>query len=329
MNWIKKHPDQFSLALLAILLLAVSAYVVVRAMSFEKTFSAVATEPVRNDNMQPLDLSKVQSAREEFANPTLWQAKETYGSLFQPWKYMPDSQNPDRLIRPDREGMQHPPIPNTWFTKYGIDPLSSDAPTGDPDKDGFTSRDEYFGEDRRADDGEKGATDPTDPKSHPPYYVTLFLQRWIQQQFRLIFNAHIGDIKKPESLDFQINTLEPNQTLFLKLGELVPNTKYKVGTFKYKTRLNLATDVEEDVSELTVINTEDQREVVLVLKQLVNSPDSSGVFDYKWLKQPRSITVPKGGEFALMPETDKRYKLIDINDNFAEVGTPDGKKVQI
>ncbi len=50
----------------------------------------------------------------------------------------------------------HQGIPNTWWLKYGIDPGFGDSPDRDPDKDGFTNREEYIAK-----------TDPTDFKDLP------------------------------------------------------------------------------------------------------------------------------------------------------------------
>ncbi len=56
----------------------------------------------------------------------------------------------------------HQGIPNTWWLKYGIDPGFSDSPDRDPDKDGFTNREEYIAK-----------TDPTDFKDLPDPVVKL------------------------------------------------------------------------------------------------------------------------------------------------------------
>lgn len=50
----------------------------------------------------------------------------------------------------------HKGIPNIWWGEYGLNPGYSDSPELDPDKDGFTNREEQVAQ-----------TDPTDFKSHP------------------------------------------------------------------------------------------------------------------------------------------------------------------
>ena len=85
--------------------------------------------------------------------------------------------------------------------------------------------------------------------------------------FRFLFNAYDGDPQKDGSakMTFQINTMDLRQpSEFLKLGETVSKTKWKLAKFEYKTRTNPETGEPEDISELTVMHTETKQEVVLI-----------------------------------------------------------------
>ncbi|BDS05927.1 hypothetical protein NT6N_09670 [Oceaniferula spumae] len=64
-----------------------------------------------------------------------------------------DAKNPVDLLK---SPPVHDGIPNTWWLEYGIDPGFSDSPEQDPDKDGFTNREEYT-----------AGTNPKDFKIHP------------------------------------------------------------------------------------------------------------------------------------------------------------------
>ncbi len=109
----------------------------------------------------------------------------------------------------------HPPVPNKWFFDHKLDVLALDALTDDPDADGFTNLEEF-----------QAGTDPTDKKSHPPYVSKLFFRRFEQRPFRLVFSARVGP-------SIQINTRDLDQpTLFLKVGDMVRGSPYKVVDFK-------------------------------------------------------------------------------------------------
>ena len=78
---------------------------------------------------------------------------------------------------------------------------------------------------------------------------------------------------KLEEMSFQINSVERGRkTEFLKVGEKVTKTDLQIVDFSYKTRLNPTTGADEDVSELTLINTKTNVKTVIVLNQAVNSP---------------------------------------------------------
>jgi hypothetical protein len=87
---------------------------------------------------------------------------------------------------------------------------------------------------------------------------------------RLLFNAYDNDARKVkvEKIYFQINTLDLRQpTEFLKLGDMIPNTTFKLTKFEYKTRPNPTRGTDDDVSELTITNTKSGATAVLVYQK--------------------------------------------------------------
>jgi hypothetical protein len=76
-----------------------------------------------------------------------------------------------------------------------------------------------------------------------------------------------------------------------------------------------------------VQNSETSDNVVLVLAQLANSPDSYALFRYLW--NNTQFQVKQRKEFALLPDVNLRYKLVDINDDHALIQTPTGQQVTI
>jgi hypothetical protein len=116
------------------------------------------------------------------------------------------------------------------------------------------------------------------------------------------------------------------------MGDSVGGTKFKIMKFEFKEKLNPGTGSTEDVSELSVHNTETDDDVVLVLDKVVDSPNQFGKFDYYLVGKgisdgitPLEFTVAKLKEFVLKPEIGLRYKLLDVNEHEAVIQLPDGK----
>ena len=214
-------------------------------------------------------------------------------------------------------------IPNRWFMNNRLPLLDQTVTSQDPDKDGFNNEDEA-----------RAGTDPNNKDSHPDYHTKLFVKQFIRVPFRLLFNAYDGDPKKdkPEQFSFQINTIDLKQpSEFLKIGETVARTKFKLQKFEYKTQPNPSTGEVEDVSELTVVNTETNEPVILIYNRVSDSPDYFMDFIYEWTNPPSVFRVKKRQEFVLKPNvTEKdKYKLVDSLEGKAQIQTPDGKQIEI
>ena len=304
MDWIKKNYDRFALLLLALALLACSIGIVSMVNGFSDRFEPVKRNVPHGTKVTSLETEALKHAMQSLAKPPVWNTHP--GSLFVSRKYVSkrDATGQDVLsdpFDPDSAPL-HPPIPNRWFLDNGLEDriLDVDVADQDPDKDGFTNLDEYLGK-----------TNPLDPASHPAYLTKLRLKRFIKVPFRLKFEAE-------DDGNFQINTVDVKQpTQFVKLGELIAGTKYKAVKFEHKTKPNLSTGVDKDVSELTVEHGESGLQVVLVLGTVVDSPDQYARFAYLW--DHSELTVKKGQAFRLKPEDAVEYKLIDIRDNEAQI----------
>lgn len=335
MDWIKKHYDQFALTLLALVLLALSVLLIVRAQSFGSHFSAATATAIPHDKVPPVVLDRVDEAKKALENPPQWAEAESHppsgedkdkkrGQLFVSDIYVIGTDGTPKKPGVEafyKDTLTGNPLPNMWFMKNRLPLLDPTVPLQDADKDGFLNEDEF-----------RANTDPNNKESHPPYYSKLFIRQFIQVPFRLLFNSYDGDPKKdkPETFDFGINTIDLKQpSEFLKIGAKVSRTNFQLQKFEYKTQLNSTTGDLEDVSELTLINTETNVTVVLVLNRVTNSPDYFMKFAYKWSNPPIEFTVKKLGEFALKPNVTEKYKLIDSGEEKALIQLPDGTQATI
>jgi len=116
---------------------------------------------------------------------------------------------------------------------------------------------------------------------------------------------------------------------FLKIGEKVAKTPYQLEKFEKKETENKSTGEKTDVSELTMLNTETQDRVVLILAKVTDSPESVALFSYQWPKPPMEFTVKKIKEFVLLPNKTEKYKLLDIQETGALIQLPSGEKYNV
>jgi hypothetical protein len=325
MDWIKKHYDQFSLAVVSALVLAFAIFLYLRTQNFGDRFADALAQPVQNEKVPPVVLDQIDRANALLAKPPTWVvAAPDRGSLFVSERYMLDpSGNPTRPTEGSiyKDSLTGKDIPNIWFLDNNLPLFDPTVRLQDPDMDGFPNEVEW-----------RLGTDPNNKESHPPYYAMLFLKKVEHVSFRLRFDSYDGDPKKPENMTFQINTIDRRgHTEFLKLQEIVSGTHFKLEKFQYKTAKNTSTGEDEEVSELTVVNTETNDRAVLILNRIVDSPDFYVLFDYQWPQpdqpplKPIEFRVKKAGTFVLRPLVKDFYKLIDIKENAAVIQLPDGQ----
>jgi hypothetical protein len=322
MDWIKRNYDQFILALVALLLLVLCVLLILSANNFEQIFEGIKGQVYHNNTIPPIDMAGLQQATDSLQHPAKWETSGTEGSLYLSIPYIAQGND---LIDPRNSKIPlHPPVPNQWILDHKLDILDNNILNEDPDGDGFTNLEEW----KNIKGDGSDATDPLDAKSHPAYFTKLRLVQYIKQPFRLLFNAWDGDVKKPETLEFQINTVDVHQpTQFVKIGDQIAGTKFKVLSFESKTITNKATGSTEDVSELTVQNVETHDKVLLIMEKIADSPDSYALFHYLW--NNTQFEVKKDKEFALLPDANLRYKLIDITEKDALIQTPTGQQVRV
>ena len=327
MDWIKKHTDQFALALTALVLVGLSVLIFLKTQSFGEGFSAAMASPAHSKEVAKIPTTEIDNAQKSLTEPGQWAEKSEDKSLFTALKFV----NKDGSLKKAGEGDTtdgRRRIPKGWLQKYDLEFLSPSVLDDDPDTDGFTNFDEFIGPDL-SHDNEEDSTNPKDKNSHPPYYVKLFLKQWIKIPFLVTFQAWDGDPKKPQDMTFQINAISrASKTEFLKLGEKVANSPFRLEKYEEKKQVNPKTGEEEDVSELSIRNTETNEVVVLVLGKRTDSPDSFALFTYYLpeIAKPKEIRVKKLQEFVLQPEIQQKYKLIDIKEDGAVIQLPGSDK---
>lgn len=296
MDWIKKNYERALLGAFALALIACSGWLSWQALSFPETFAERNSNKKPDNTITPPDVNSVDAAAALAASPRSWSPHE--GSLFVSRPYV---LRDDKIFDPLEGGEPlHPPITNEWLVKYNLDYGDPDVKNQDPDKDRFSNVEEFV-----------AGTDPTNEKSVPLYHTKLRLTKFDPVPFRLKFGGDSGDGET-----FIINAKDAKaRTQFLKLGDMIEGAPYKLLTYEKKT--SNKNDMEVNISELTIQNTETGRKIVLVYDKEADDPTSYGEFLY--LYDNSKHRLKKDDEFTLTPETSKKYKLIDISAQEAQI----------
>jgi len=289
MDWVRKNYERIALAAATAILLFSGIWIFHRATHFKEQFAATQSPPPRLPAAPPGKATAVETAVQQLQQPPRWTFSGRSG-LFVPEKHFIGADGQPATLHTTEV---HPPVPNEWFEQFGLPIADGDVLEQDPDGDGFTNFDEW-----------EGHTNPTDRNSHPDYVTKLKLKSFTQEPFRFVFASRTEDA-------FGINTIDLKEpTQFVRIGDMIAGTPYRVSTFKEKFERNkYGTNV--DVSELTLENVNTFEQVTLVKEKVATSPASVATLVYTW-KGRREFVIKKDQEFSLPPETDIKYKLIDV-----------------
>ncbi len=336
MDWIKKNYDQFTLGLVAAATLGTGWLLYSSVNSFPEQFAAAKAAPIEDNHIVAVDTTKIDEARQRFEQPTQWKRREVEkgkflhsGLLFTSEPYYVKN---GVLIRPDDGKLYNhsrtgEPMENRWFMNNQLPLLDTTVPFQDPDGDGFLNEDEWLYK-----------TDPNNKENHPDYHSLLFFAQWVKVPFRFKLQGYDGDGRSgdPKTFTFQVNPLDAGgRTKFVKIGETIEGTNFKVDKFDFKEKENPSTGDKDEVSELTLVNTETKETVALIYNRVTDSPTQFGDFAYYWNKKhgeaPQVFRVRKLQDFALQPKIDRAdlYKLLDVNNEGALIQTPNGKQYQV
>jgi len=299
MNWIRAHYDRVTLLAAALFLFVCSISIWSSAVGFGKNFGAIQIGTPKKGASPPGKALELQAAEEKLHQPPQWKFSGRSG-LFVPEKHFIGA---DGLPATLQGTMVHPPVPNEWLEQFGLPIADADVLDQDPDGDGFTNLEEW-----------QGHTNPVDKNSHPDYVTKLKMKTSSEEPFRLIFSSWVGDTYAINTIDY----VEPTQ--FLRVGETVRGTRFKIASFKEKYQRNqYGTSV--DVSELTLQHEETREQLTLVKEKVAISPESVATFVYSWPSgQPiHEFQVRKDQEFSLKPQEEVRYKLIDVQPSKAVI----------
>lgn len=289
MTWLRSNYDRAAL-FAAALFLFVSALLISRnAWQFSDNL-AVATAPPPKPAAPPPKAGEMEQAMEKLKQPAQW-AFNSRSGLFVPEKHFIGTNGLPATLRTTEV---HPPVPNEWLEQFDLPIADAEVLTQDPDADGFNNLEEW-----------QNHTNPTDTASHPAFIAKLKMKSFAQEPFHLVFASWVNDT-------FALNTNDLKEpTQFLKIGDSVRGTKFRIAKFVEKYEVNkYGTKI--DVSELTLENKETHEQLNLVKEKVMTSPESVANFVYLW-RGRLEFAVKKDQEFSLKPEAQTKYKLVDVS----------------
>lgn len=322
MTWVKENYDRFLLALAALVLIACAAVLFLQAHNFNEVFASLRDQVAHSTTIPAVSVEAINAENQKLKAPDTWKARMNQGGtgdrripLFISAPYIEKTEidpaggeNKVTLVDPydaNTTNIIHPPVPNRWLIDNKQDLLSANALQDDTDGDGFNALDEYVGK-----------TDPNDKDSHPPYLTKLFLKEFRRIPFRLLFAARNGET-------VLLNTLDGDDaTQFLKKGDLVRGTKFKLTALKVATAK--IDGIQKDTSVVTLTNTETGETIDLPKEKEVDSPTTYAVMTYVWTG--KDFALKKGQEFTLKPEDAVKYRCTDLSATEVAVLKIDGNQ---
>lgn len=320
MDWLNKNWDKAILIAVGITAITFSVMFVLKSQAYPQSFEI---EPVKtSDELPQPDSPMVLNARNYLDKEVKWvlpiRGKDAPKQLplfvsipiVEIGGELVDMNDPNaRAVRP--------PATNQWLLDNRLDYLDAGVMQQDVDGDEYSNEEEW-----------EAQTDPRDPASHPPYTDKLFLLSRKQQSYILLFQA------MPDDQRFQIRRLpssawpEP-MPFMLRAGETSDDDQFRVESVERKEgRNNLGITV--DASELTITYLPTGEKVKLTRGLETTIPTYYGEFEFV-LGGGSKFFVKKGDPFVLPVDPDTKYKLVDIQEQEAEISyEPEaGKEIKL
>ena len=287
MAWIRANYDRVIVFAAAAFLFGSALLITKNVWQFADNLAATAPPPKLAT--PPPKAVEMEQAMGKLKQPAQWTFSSRSG-LFVPEKHFIGANGLPATLQTTEV---HPPVPNEWLEQFNLPIAEADVLGQDPDGDGFNNLEEW-----------RNHTAPTDKASHPPFIAKLKMKSFAQEPFRLVFASWVDGT-------FALNTNDLKApTQFLKIGDSIRGTKFKIVKFTEKYDTNkYGTKI--DVSELTLENRETREELTLVKEKAMMSPEFVANFVYEWGER-KEFAVKKDQEFSLKPMEQIKYKLIDV-----------------
>ncbi len=320
MDWLKQNWDRAILIVVGLLTIALSVVFVLKAQAYPDTFQIASVKP--NEELPVPETVKVESARKFLDNEVKWVLPIKGQEAPKPlplFVSIPIVEIAGELIdmNDPKAKSVRPPASNKWLLDNGLDFLDAGVMDQDPDGDEFTNEEEW-----------NATSDPRDPASHPPYTDKLVLLSRQQQSYILRFQA------MPDAQRFQIQRLPSSawpkaENFMMQAGETSSDNQFRVESVERKEGKN-SLGITVDASELTITYLPTGETFKLTRGLETTIPTYYAEFEFQ-LAGGSKFFVKKGDAFVLPVDPDTKYKLVDIQEQEAEISyeAEPGKEVTL
>ena len=157
MSWLSKNYEKASLGGAVVIALGLAFWGYTKVNGVEEEFASAFKESGNNDPSVK-DADKVTKAISSIKAPRALQAAEVGDRPVDLFTGVPlfISSKTNKPVYLPTEAPVHPPIPNSWWLEYRIDPGFADSPQRDEDRDGYSNLEEF-----------EAKTDPADATKFP------------------------------------------------------------------------------------------------------------------------------------------------------------------
>jgi len=300
------------------------------------TLTSVSTTHPDGHVPKAIKDTELQSQLADLSTPQVWNTPSDNHRLFISDRYLfyaANYPNGNYIQKDDGTAVTPGGVLISWCRRYHLDITDPNIDREDPDKDGFSNKTEFFNESAAGSkpDGSK-ATNPLDPQSHPTYFSRLRMEKFDVRPFHIEF---VGVVNLDGQNVFQISLLDisgsEQQPPLKKTGDPLNYEGWIVG--KYTPKMvqvqdpNTHATTTEDQSTLELDKPDIGRTVVLPLRKIIDSPESTAVFVMLMPSEVnKELKVARGKTFALPLEPSATYLLLDVSDAGAVIRDPQTKK---
>lgn len=182
MSNFEKNYEKTTIAICAFVALAFIALAVFGFLGLNKFFQRDEVE--KNDLAVSENIQLIEESSSKLTSPIQWSEFSQDGrnlNLLTPLSLFV-KEGETELIDLYKGDPVHPPVDNSWWLEYGLDPGIADSLQLDPDKDGFSNLEEF-----------EAKTSPIDDSNYPTLINKLMAKEVTKLKTRLTFSSDGGE----------------------------------------------------------------------------------------------------------------------------------------